>query len=214
MKTAKFAIATAVTALTLMGASEATAQSCIGMPIANGQRALSFGVGFPEGGSSYQARLDVNTLGPVAAHVGYTRSEFDGVAGANNTVAAGAAYQIAAQLPVSVCPAAQVGYSFTTGTPSEATRLDVPLGIGLGTRLEMGAGMSLVPYVMPQVTFSRISTPAGNETLNSSQTAYGATVGAAVDFGPFYTGVDLSTTRIVDVPGTNQQVGLRLGVKF
>lgn len=219
MNTTKFAfVAAAVAALGLGTASEGLAQACIGTPVGNGQRALSAGVAFPEGATNYQARLDVNALGPLSMHTSYTRTEVANIGGSMNRVGAGVAYQlpspvVSGNVPIIGCPTVGAAYSFSSGSNVDQNRLDVPVAFGLGTRVNVGAGMALVPYVQPQFVFSRTATTTGNQTLTATDTGVGATVGSALDFGPFFAGLDYSTTRWNDF-GNDSQLGLRLGVKF
>lgn len=215
MKLAKFAAVTAaVAALGFGTASEGLAQVCMGTPIVSGQRALSLGVGFPENGNSYQARLDVNTRSPLAFNVGYSRDELSGVSGTTHAIGGGVAYQlpttmVAENTALTACPVGQVAYAFTSGA-DDWNQVNVPLGLSVGARVGLTQNVALVPYVTPQIIFSRTSV----QGVSNTDTGYGATFGSALDFGPFYAGLDMTTTRMSDVPGTNSQVGVRVGVKF
>ncbi len=220
MKTGKFALAmAAVASFGLATAGEGLAQACIGTPTVSGQRALSVGVGFPEAATNYNVGLHVNAMGPLSYQASYSHTAFDGTAGSMNTVGADVAYRlpspvIAGNIPITGCPVAGVSYGMSSGNVDQ-TQLTVPVGFGLGTRVGVGAGMALVPYVTPQFVFSRTSTQLNNERVVSTRNGLGATVGAALDFGPFYAGVDVNTTRWNGtVPTTNSQAGLRVGVKF
>ncbi len=222
MRLSKYAVVfSAVATFGLASASEGLAQACIGTPIVSGQRAISAGVGFPEGATNYNARLDVNAMGPLAAHATYTRSAMNDVGGGNHIVGTGVAYQlptpvIPGNVSITGCPAVGLSYAFSDGANVDDTRLDVPVGFGLGTRVGIGAGMAVVPYVVPQFVFSRTSTRfnVAGDRMTTTDTGFGATVGSALDFGPFFAGVDLSTTRWNEVPRTDSQVGIRIGVKF
>jgi hypothetical protein len=221
MNTSKFALAAAaVAALGLGTASEGLAQACIGTPTISGQRALSGGVGFPEGATRYHARLDMNTASPLSLTGSYTRTEMDNVSASTNTAGAGVAYRLPAaviggDLAVQGCPTVRATYTFAGGD-LDYNRLEVPVGVGLGTRMNVGAGMALAPYVVPQVVFSRTSTTAANQDVTTTGTGYGAIVGSALDFGPFFAGVDYTTTRWNEnsLNRTDSELGLRIGVKF
>lgn len=217
MNARKFATVTAaVAALGAFSVSDAVAQACFGTPTIAGQRAISGGVGFPNGGTNYHARLDVNTGTPVSYQASYSHTA---VPGANvNTIGGGVAYELPSAIvpggtPIRGCPMIGASYAMVDGDGDER-RLDVPVGFGLGTRVYMGAGMSLVPYVAPQLVFSRTSVGLNGDRVTTTDHGLGATVGSAVDFGPFFAGVDYTTTRWNDVPATDNRFGVRVGLKF
>jgi hypothetical protein len=216
----KFAtVAAAVAALGAVSAADAAAQACFGTPTIQGQRAISAGVGFPDGGTNYHARLDVNRGGPTAYQVSFQHTAPNGVGERVNAVGGGVAYELpSAVVPGAIevmgCPVIGASYAFGTGDAAPS-RLDVPIGFGLGARVNIGAGMTLAPYVQPQFVVSRSSSRVGGQTVSDTGHGFGATVGSSVDFGPFYAGVDYTTTQWNDVPASdNNRLGVRVGVKF
>jgi hypothetical protein len=219
MKATKFAaVAATVAAMSVASAGEGVAQACFGSPTIQGQRAISAGVGFPEGGTNYHARLDVNRGGPTAYQVSYSHMSPNGTGVSSNTIGGGVAYELpSAIVPGTVaitgCPVLGASYTFTDGAVDQ-NRLDVPLGFGLGARVNVGAGLTLAPYVQPQFVVSRVNTTSAGQTVTETDHGFGATLGSAIDFGPFYTAVDYTSTRWNDVPATEGRWGVRLGLKF
>ncbi len=231
MRTAKFALtAAAVAAFGMASVSDAAAQACIGTPTLSGQRALALGASFPEHGTNYNARLDVNLSGPVSAYGAYTHTET--VPGTPNihTVGTGAAYQLPVQIDLgqvqlNTCPTARVEYAVANGNGLDQTHLMVPVGLGVGARVDVGQGVALTPYVLPEFYLNRWTQVQDGQRQAMDGTGLRATVGTALDFGPFFAGVDYIThyqadprERQFDVPflqsGTSSQLGLRVGVKF
>jgi hypothetical protein len=216
MKVTKFvAMAATVAAFGAVSASESFAQACFGTPTIQGQRAISAGVGFPTGATNYHARLDVNRAGPTAYQVNYAHTAANGVGGSANTVGAGMAYElpqaiVPGAVAINGCPFVGASYTFA----DNHDRVDVPLGFGFGARVNIGAGLTLAPYVQPQFVVSRTSTRLNDQRVSATDHGFGATVGSALDFGPFYTAVDYSSTRWNDVPATDNNWGVRVGVKF
>jgi hypothetical protein len=219
MRSIKFAaVAATVAAFSAASAGESVAQACFGTPTIQGQRAISAGVGFPEAGANYHARLDVNRAGPLAYQASYSHQAMDAVNGSMNTVGGGVAYELPAPVVAGApalqgCPFIGASYSFGNGDINQ-NRLDVPIGFGVGTRVYLGAGTTVAPYVQPQFIVSRTRTTSPVGTATSTDHGFGATVGSAIDFGPFYTAVDYTTTRWNDVPGAENGWGVRVGVKF
>ncbi|CAN5543160.1 hypothetical protein BH24GEM3_BH24GEM3_06280 [soil metagenome] len=231
MNTSKFALAAAaVAALGLGTASEGLAQACIGTPTLNGQRAVTIGAGFPEWGTNYNARLDVNTNGPLSARAGFTHSSASGTAPNVNTGAVGVAYNLPVsagrQVEFSACPTLGVQYGMSSTATTDQSQLVVPVGVGLGARVNLGGGMALTPYVLPEFYVNRVTLRGDNAQRQvSDDTGLRATVGTALDFGPFFAGVDYIShyqadprNFQVDVPlldrGMGSALGVRVGVKF
>jgi hypothetical protein len=219
MKARMFATTAAAVAALGMAATDAAAQACFGTPTIQGQRALSAGVGFPDGGTNYHARLDVNQGGPMSYQVSYQHTAPNGTGNRVNAVGGGVGYELpSAVVPGAVeitgCPVVGASYAFGTGTGAP-TRLDVPLGFGLGARVNIGAGLTLAPYVQPQFVVSRSTQQVAGQTVRTTDHGFGATVGSSIDFGPFYAGVDYTTTQWNDVPASdNNRLGVRVGLKF
>jgi len=211
-------MAAAVAALGMVSAGDAAAQACFGTPTIQGQRAISAGIGFPEGATSYHARLDVNRGGPTAYQVSFSHDAPTGVGNSVNAIGGGLAYELpSAVVPGAIaitgCPVIGASYAFSGGD-ADMNRLDVPLGFGLGARVNIGAGLTLTPYVQPQFVVSRTSTQVGGERVSTTGHGLGATVGSAIDFGPFYAGLDYTNTRWNDVPASGNGLGVRVGLKF
>jgi hypothetical protein len=219
MKVSKFvAVAATVAAFSAAAAADASAQACFGTPTIQGQRAISAGVGFPEGGTNYHARLDVNQGGPLSYQLNYAHTAPNGVGTRVNTVGGGVAYELPSavvpgRVAVTGCPIVGASYAMVGGDIDQ-NRLDVPLGFGLGARASIGAGVTLAPYVQPQFVVSRTTNRVDGQTVATTDHGFGATVGSALDFGPFYTAVDYTTTRWNDVPAADNRLGVRVGVKF
>lgn len=230
MNTSKFALAAAAAAALGLGtASEGLAQACIGTPTLNGQRAVTVGAGFPEWGTNYNARLDVNLASPVSAYGAFTHSSATGTAPNVNTGAVGVAYHLPVSLPqvqISACPTLGAQYGMSSTATTDQSQLVVPVGIGLGARVNLGGGMALTPYVQPEFYATRVTIRGDNAQREvSDETGLRATVGTALDFGPFFAGVDYISHYQADprnlrsdVPlvdrGMGSALGVRVGVKF
>ncbi len=230
MNTRKFAFAAAaVAALGLGTASEGVAQACIGTPTLSGQRAVSVGAGFPDWGTNYNARLDANLAGPVSAYGAFTHTAATGTAPNVNTGAAGVAYHlpvsVARQVEISGCPTLGAQYGVSSTATTEQSQLVVPVGFGVGARVDLGGGMALTPYVLPEFYVTRVTVEGNGVRQVMDDTGLRATVGTALDFGPFFAGVDYTSHYQADpreiqaeVPllerGMGSALGVRVGVKF
>jgi hypothetical protein len=220
MSVSKFAtVAATIAALGAVSAADASAQACFGTPTIQGQRAISAGVGFPEGATNYHARLDVNQGGPMSYQVSFSHTA-NNQAGMNNVnaVGGGVGYELPSlivpgEVAITGCPVLGASYAFASGDAGQG-RLDVPLGFGVGARVNLGANLTLAPYVQPQFVVSRTTGRVNGQDVNETGHGWGATVGSALDFGPFYTAVDYTSTNWNDVPAADRRLGVRIGVKF
>jgi hypothetical protein len=113
---------------------------------------------------------------------------------------------IGGMLPgISICPNVRADYTSQNGV----TLWQVPIGLGFGASLPVsGPDMTLTPYVIPALVWSRIS--AGAST-SDTQTEFGIRGGADLNFDRFFLG---GQVEWVNGTGNDAVFGVRAGVKF
>ena len=190
-------------------ASEAAAQACAGFPTAGRESSLGARASFPAEGTSLGVAGSHNFAGPLAVFgsVSLLRPEVGG--DDRSIVSAGAAYEVGRFIPavpsgLSVCPVAGASIS----TADDATRLTVPVGVGIGTSIGVAPGMAVMPYVLPQFVLTRASV---KNVEVASDTNFGIEVGAVTRVGPIFAGVGANRAF---VDGSDVDLQARVGVTF
>lgn len=205
MKKTSVSFLAAAAALTFAGT--ASAQICAGFPTMDGQASLAAVVNFPEDIDEFGVEGSYNLAGPLALNAGYLRTDLGSDATVNNFTV-GAAFDITSMVgpqpaSISLCPVASFTYSDVSDGGSTST---VPVGLGFGTALPVGATSSLQPYVIPQIVLSRVNTDGaewGNE--------FGLRGGANLTFGQFFVGAEVNT---LFVEGSDAVFGIKGGIRL
>lgn len=216
------AVATAATIgmFSLLGASDAAAQACMGNPAGMGQAAASGNVAFTDGATSYGASLGANLTGPLAVEVGYALTDYDGVDSNGNTFAGAIGYEVPGP-QLSICPSTGLSFSSVSatnelnGVEGTVSNLAVPLRLGVGKTLSAGGQLEVTPYVAPQFFWARTSysESQGGASVSSSETSseMGADLGLLLGSERIYGGASLSLTTI---DNSDPVIGLGLGLLF
>jgi hypothetical protein len=196
-------------------AQAAEAQLCAGFPIP--QRGLYVGLRYlyeqtdadisVSSNYSWGVEAAYNAAGPLAVFGGLNVIDLGDHSA--NQYRAGVAFEVA-QLGafigprVSACPTAEVRWIADDGE----TRMQIPVGLGIGADLGLPAGPSVSGYVIPQVVFARLS-GEGLETV--SNTDFGVTGGVMVGLGQIVVGGEL---RHIFVTGADPAFGIRVGIRL
>jgi hypothetical protein len=190
-------------------AQAAEAQLCAGFP--SSQRGFYFGgrMDFPSGSdNSLGVEAAYNAAGPLAVFGGL--NVIDHGDHSDNQFRAGVALEVA-QLGafigprVSACPTAEVRW---ISDDDDETRMEIPVGLGIGADLGLPAGPSVSGYVIPQIVFRRQSV-TGLETVSSSD--FGVTGGVMVGLGQIVVGGEL---RHIFISGEDPEFGIRVGIRL
>jgi hypothetical protein len=211
MKKTMSGFAAAVAALVVAGS--AGAQVCAGFPTTDGQGTLGALANFPSDFDQYGAEGSYNLTGPLALNAGFLLSTDDDED--LNTFRGGLALDVGAALGnllpgISICPNVRADYTSEDGV----TLWQVPIGLGFGATLPVGGpDMTLTPYVIPALVWTRADLGAG---LDDSETNFGVRGGADLNFDRFFLG---GTVEWVDAPNpfngqTKAIFGVRAGIKF
>lgn len=184
----------------------ARAQVCASFPTA--ERGFSFGAGvqLPEGadfGDVAYVEGSYNAEGPLSLFGGMTMlegadAEIFEIGGAIELASAGAALGPA----VSACPVVSLVYS------DLGTGWIVPVGFGVGARLDGGMGVSIMPYLQPQLLIVRLDPQIGDA---ETSTEFGFEGGVMLGVGMFFVG---GTIDHVFDDGTDPVLGLRAGIRI
>lgn len=140
--------------LFIVTASESLAQSCIGMPIRDGQMALQGEATGRSGeaGLDLGGRVGVNFNTPFSLDFAVARPEFD--TGRGTTASSRVAFEIVDYEP-SVCPYAGVEYENRPGLADDEadTRVLLPIGIGFGKSVGSARLLTLSLFAAPELVF-------------------------------------------------------------
>jgi hypothetical protein len=187
-----------VAALSLL-ASPAAAQICAGYPTIDRQFSFGGHIGFPEDASEWGTDVSYNFPGVLTLFGGLDVNSFDDVEEEAETFHVGiAADSLIPRIAVtptqrlSLCPVVE---SYFTDT--EFTSIwEVPIGLGIGTTLQLTPAIPLSPYVIPQLV---IRFASGDDDLNvDSQTETnfglrgGLLTGFATTFGLVFVGGEVN----------------------
>jgi hypothetical protein len=214
-----------------VGATAVEAQVCAGFPTVQGQTSVALSSHFPREADQFGAEVSANLSGPLAVFGGYQRTTSNAQEGQHaNTYTAGAALEVSDRfrgplslgLGLSACPV--VSASLTQMQNADVWQ--VPLGVGFGSRLELDptGRLELMPYVVPQLVWTRVNFDGppsdgifrpifgGPETLdNYEQTDLGIRTGVLVGAGRFFVGGEFTNVFDDGVSGT---FGVKGGVRF
>jgi hypothetical protein len=207
---------------TLVLAPAAGAQICAGFPTADRQFSFGGSVFFPEELDQFSIEASYNLMGPLSLFGGMTILEEEQNVGeirSDETFEFGAAFDFPAVgqalgagfgVPVSACPVVAVNFTDVEGQGS-ITRF--PLGFGIGASLPVGTNASLLPYVIPQVVFSRFDFDEEifGQRESESETDFALRAGALVGFGMFYLGGEVGQ---VFREGRDALFGIRGGIRL
>ncbi|HEU4452802.1 MAG TPA: hypothetical protein VFR81_07065 [Longimicrobium sp.] len=195
----------------------AGAQVCAGFPTVD--RQFSFGVNaqFVDGselGDILGVEASYNAQGPLSVFGGLTVVDGQDVIDDVNIYAAGLAYDLTPAVApgaVSLCPQLSISYARIEDL---GNGINVPLGFGIGTSLVGGTGVSIDPFIVPQLIFSRFEADEdlglGDDDTETS-TDVGVYGGVNVSFGRFWIGGSLNH---VFVDEADTQFGIRAGIRL
>lgn len=202
-------ITAAAGALALIaGAQPAAAQICAAQVTSPGQSSIGLRAGFSDG-TSIGVEAARNWNNPLGAFASVDLRLSDDDADRNEpTIGAGLAWEIGDYLPpvpawLSICPVAALAVSFG----DNVTTLNIPLGVGFGTVIGTGEGFQILPYIMPQFVFVRIST----DELTLTDNDFGIGFGAFAKFPGVYGGITFN--RLFET-GADIDWTLRAGLTF
>jgi hypothetical protein len=219
----------AVLGLGAVSVTSAQAQVCIGFPAGQGQSSVALSSTFPQHADQFGVEGSVNAAGPLAVYGGYQRTTAREQAGAHaNTFQAGAALEVTGSyagpfaMELSACPTSAVSLTRTPG----AEVWQVPVGMGFGTRIEMGprGTLELMPYAVPQLVWTRaqieeqaapglfdplFGRPAA--VVEREQTDLAIRTGVLLGAGRLYLGGEYSNVFNDGVGGV---FGVKAGVRF
>ena len=192
-------------------AGTANGQACVGAATTPGIFSAGGNVGFASDARVYGAEFGANFQSPVFAGGSFAITDWDREDWDNwTTFGAQVGYELGA---AGVAP---MGYSIcpTLGVASTVTgfgdRLEVPLGLGLGSSFGMG-GFRVIPFVHPQFAFLRWSPDNGEADTDSFFRVHG---GATLDLGTFYVQGTLGQSFEEGPFELGTLFGIGAGVKF
>lgn len=214
MKKTSVSFLAAAAALTIAGT--ASAQVCAGFPTLDGQFSLAGVANFPDEVDEFGVEGSYNLAGPLALNAGYLRASVDEASA--NTFRVGAAFDITSMVgpqpaAISLCPVASFDYitysdEFDAVFGGETTGQAIPVGLGFGTALPVGATSSLQPYIIPQVVFGRLK--VGDES-SDWENEFGLRGGANVTFGQFFVGAEVN--KLFE-DGSDAVFGIKGGIRL
>ncbi|HYJ78742.1 MAG TPA: hypothetical protein VEW03_03995 [Longimicrobiaceae bacterium] len=192
-------------------ATAAGAQICVGFPTGDRQFTLGVGLLFPQGaqaGDVWHVEGSANPLGPLGLFGSVTFFD-DGLAGAQS-YAAGVAWELVPVAPAGACPTASVENVDLEGV---GTAFAIPVGIGFGADVPMSRTVSLNPYLVPAVIFSRFDPDDGlfPGADSESETDFGVSGGVVVSFRTFFFG---GTVQHVFDGDSDPTFGVRAGIRL
>jgi hypothetical protein len=176
-------------------AGSAGAQICASFPTVDRQLSFGANVLLTEGvdfGQIWGVEASYNAAGPLSVFGGVTVFDPEGDDNSQDSFGAGLAFELptvgAMMGPgVSACPRVSVSY---TDIEDLGTVWGIPVGFGVGTNLSAGTGLTISPYVIPQVLFTRFE--ADDDGLipgaDESETSFALEGGAVLGFGTFWIG--------------------------
>jgi hypothetical protein len=193
--------AVALTALSFL-ATPAAAQLCTGVPMNVGQTNASLRAWMPEGSNTFELRGANKLAETVTIGATYSLTTADGL-DALHSLGVDGALELPLNLPVGVCAVAGV----STNVNGDGRLIDVPLGVAFGGNLEVGDGLSLVPFAIPQLMYTRIS--GGGVSISNSD--FGILGGANLIVNNLAFGFQV---RRPFVDGAKTDFGVLIGMNF
>jgi hypothetical protein len=227
-------LSASLSALTLLAAAPAPAQECVGLP--SGRGTLSLGFEGTDGASGRGVAFSYQTGGTNLQLQHRSLDAFAQQDEISETDVQAAVRLTRLRLPLCITAGAQVTdyeYSEHAGSgPGEGgvytdsyriiggyQRLRVPVGISLGREVNVGRGVSLLPYLQPTVVFeSERMTPAGQAPQTRTGLGLGLNTGVAVAKDWFVLRANLTHTntheRALSSRNNFAGLSLHLGVRF
>src|SRR5688572_2993690 len=179
MRAMKLSISVAMIAV--LGASEARAQACTGVPTRDSQLALMGDLSLTDGANGYGIGASKNFVGPWTFGAGYTLTSYDGDGPNGNGIDANAAYEVKMRkLPrMSVCPTVGVGYGWVSEGGEKVSSTIIPVGVGLGQKVVDGSNFDMMVFGVPQFMHirSHVESEALGIDVSDSENAFGGTFG-------------------------------------
>jgi hypothetical protein len=175
----KSLLALAIAALASFTATEAMAQTCFGVPVAQGQKAAYAAVGFPTLATSFHVGGAMALQGPLVVGAELHHTSFDLGAGSSNGFEVTGAYQVKLEgsSPVSVCPLGKVGFDFSDGD----NLFTLGAGAGISTDVKLSNPEYVIyPYVTPMIVHMRAD--------GASDTRFAFAFGGNFAFNKYYIG--------------------------
>lgn len=169
-------------AATLLSASAATAQACIGYPQGTTGAAVA-GFSFPEGATGYSLTGLVGSQRGFAflqASFGIVAPDVEALE-STKVASASFAFEVPPLAPeVSFCPVGGFSFSWVEDT----NVWSVPFGVAVGGTIPLGRGgeAGLTPFAIPQFIYVREQLEGFDA---ESDVFVGVTAGATVNVGPF-----------------------------
>lgn len=144
--------AVAVTLLSLV-ATPAFAQLCVGVPLDVGQTSLSLRADMPDGANVISVRAANHFAQPLTLAASYQLMSPE-VGDAQHAIGVDAAFELPLGASnIGVCAVAGADVTLADDPRS----VEVPVGVALGTNIEVGPGLSVVPFAIPQLFWNRYS---------------------------------------------------------
>ena len=197
-----------------------SAQACIGAPMPEGAFALGIGAGRTTGLKDYGIGLQSNLRGPVSLLAAYRWGDPAETSAPLHNFVVGASYDLLpASSDWSVCPRASVTHSRFNGMQSNvdtnANTTVFGIGIALGRTFAAGGGVTVAPYVMPEVVLVQTRGEANafgqSIDLDDNNNERQVTAGVTVDVGRFmFTGSSAFSSLANSDPFYTVGLGLRL----
>jgi len=195
----------------LLLADVAGAQVCAGLPTGDGGFTLGGRKDFPEGTDSWGVEVSYNFAGPFSLFGGvdiFTENDFPG----REVFRGGVAAELPGLLvsPTSGAPACAV-VEVSLLDLDVLTITEVPLGLGLGVDLSPASGVSLLPYVVPQLVLTDLNYDSGAlpQFQDETQFDFGVRGGVLVAFGKLYLGGEVRHVFGAADPAFGIRVGIR-----
>ncbi|MDR0786584.1 MAG: hypothetical protein LBG44_01730 [Gemmatimonadota bacterium] len=205
--------ATALTVLSL-AATPAFAQLCTGVPLNVHQSSLSLRADMPDGGNIFTVR-GANKLAEVATlGASYSLMSPDG-GDSTHSIGVDGAFELPLNLPVGVCAVAGIQTNLNKGDGPRT--IQVPIGASLSYDVDLGNGLAVVPFVVPQLLWARQGSfdyTVGNEVVtadSASDSTFLLAGGANLIVNNLAFGLRLE--RIMET-GAKTQFGVLAGINF
>lgn len=183
----------ALLASLLLLPSLASAQACLGSAAATAQFTLGGDMAFADQGNYYGVNSQANLPGPVSMGARLGAIDLDDAD--DNLTSAGVNMALdLGGVGVSVCPMVGLGYDSGSGSVGgvsmDYSRITVPVGLGVGSRLGTGQPAYLIPSARAGLFHARHDGSAdfgvGTLSRTDSSTDVFVDVGATVLFGRLY----------------------------
>lgn len=208
MKKTSVSFLAAVAALSFAGT--ATAQVCNGFPTMDGQFSIAAVANFPEDIDEFGVQGSYNLAGPIAVHAGFLNSSFSESDESVNTFIGGLSFDVTsligpAPAAISLCPTAELQYT----SEDDVTLMVVPVGLGFGTSLPLGATSQIQPFIVPQIVFGKVDVDDGEDS--GWENEFGLRAGANVTFGMFFVGGEV---RKIFEEDTDATFGIKAGIRI